>query len=104
MAALGLHLGWNSGQAVLVVLAYFIRGWKELQLATHAASLVSLTIFFLVPESPRWLISQGKLEDAKLVITSMATTNKKILRTDIMNSLVQPPRIHKEEIPRTFYV
>ena len=103
LAALGLHLGWNCGQAVLVVLAYFIRGWKELQLVTHAASLVCLTLFFLVPESPRWLVSQGKLEEAKLVIKTMATTNKKNLPNDILNSLVQPPSIDKEEMPRTLF-
>ena len=101
VAALGLHLGWNTGQAVLVVLAYFIREWRQLQLVTHAASLAALSLFFLVPESPRWLISQGRLEEAKQVIREMASANKKTLPCGALDSLVQPPIMQTGKIPRS---
>ena len=104
VAALGLHLGWNSGQAVLVILSYFIRGWKKLQLTSHAASLISLSVFFLVPEGPRWLISQGKMEEAGKVFRSMAKVNKKTLPSNSLDYVVVPPRIKKEVVPRTLII
>jgi hypothetical protein len=45
--------GWNAGCILMVALAYFIRDWSNLQLAFAIASLALVTIYFLVPESPR---------------------------------------------------
>eukprot|EP00092_Neocalanus_flemingeri_P004231 GFUD01004551.1.p1 GENE.GFUD01004551.1~~GFUD01004551.1.p1 ORF type:complete len:520 (+),score=94.91 GFUD01004551.1:217-1560(+) len=100
IAALGLHLGWNSGQIVLVTTAYLVRGWRELQLLTHAGCLLALSLHFLVPESPRWLICQGRLEEAKQVIMQMASTNRKTVPFDVLDSLVQPPIMQTGKIPK----
>ena len=46
----------------MVLLAYLIRDWSQLQLSFAISSLGLVSIYFLVPESPRWLLSQGHFE------------------------------------------
>ena len=41
-----------------------------------------LNIFFrLIPESPRWLMTQKRFEECKQVLTTIATTNKRNVST-----------------------
>ena len=53
-------LGWNFGCIIMVLLAYLIREWSYLQLSFAVASLGLSVIYFLVPESPRWLLEKGQ--------------------------------------------
>ena len=39
--------------------------------------------YFITPESPRWLVTQGRMEDAKEVLTKIAETNKSKVPDDI---------------------
>ena len=53
-AALALHLGWNLGQLVLVVLSSLTQDWRQLQLLSHLAGLpVILLLLITQPESAR---------------------------------------------------
>ncbi len=54
--------GWNLGCIVMVLLAYLIRDWSYLQISFAVLSLGLASIYFWVPESPRWLLSQGHFD------------------------------------------
>ena len=47
-----LNYGWNIGSLLMTLLAYNIRNWQNLQLSFASISLVLVSFFFLVPESP----------------------------------------------------
>ena len=47
------------GELILTLQAYFIRDWFTLQIVAHAPMLVLLGLYFLVPESTRWLLAKG---------------------------------------------
>nr|XP_046266417.1 solute carrier family 22 member 5-like isoform X4 [Scatophagus argus] len=52
------------------------RDWKSLLLGISLPGLVFLPCWWLIPESPRWLISQGRVEEAEAVIRKAAKINK----------------------------
>ncbi|WPC43704.1 MFS transporter [Clostridium sp. JS66] len=54
-------------------------GWKWIFLIGGAAGLIILPLFFTLKESPRWLISKGRLDEAERVIKEMeASTDVRV--------------------------
>ena len=71
-------------------LAYFIRDWRELQLVFSCMSLLMISFFFLLSESPRWLLASGRFDDAKETLQVIARKNGKVLDLkDFENTLAQ---------------
>ncbi|KAF0308273.1 Organic cation transporter protein [Amphibalanus amphitrite] len=63
------------GQMVLAGVAYKINVWWQLQLILSSPVLVFILSFWLVPESPRWLILRGRDDDALKVLATTARVN-----------------------------
>jgi Sugar (and other) transporter len=40
--------------------AYFVRDWENLQLTISIPSLLLISYYWFIPESPRWLISVNR--------------------------------------------
>lgn len=71
--ATGLHdLSYISGYFSLAVIAYFIREWRYLQLVTSVPWVFIAIYFWLLPESPRWLITVGRKKEAIILLTHIA--------------------------------
>jgi OCT family organic cation transporter-like MFS transporter 4/5 len=68
-------LGWNVGSLIMTLLAYLLRSWWKLQLAFAFFSLLLSSYYFLVPESPRWLLENGRSSEAKAVLLRIAQVN-----------------------------
>ncbi|XP_072122075.1 solute carrier family 22 member 2-like isoform X2 [Mobula birostris] len=66
---------YSTGMMILPAVAYFIPDWRNLQLATTIPNFLFLTYYWLIPESPRWLLSQNKNSQAMTVIHKMAKVN-----------------------------
>uniref|UniRef100_A0A3Q3WNA3 Major facilitator superfamily (MFS) profile domain-containing protein n=1 Tax=Mola mola TaxID=94237 RepID=A0A3Q3WNA3_MOLML len=73
---LGHNLGYGIGYALLPLFAYFIRGWRMLLVASAIPSLLIIPTWWVIPESPRWLLHKGRLEEAELIIRNAAKMNK----------------------------
>ena len=54
------------------IIAYFIRDWRDLQLVTSVPWVIVVLYFWLLPESPRWLITVGRKKDAIDILTHIA--------------------------------
>ena len=59
----------------MTCLAYWLRSWSSLQLSFALASLTLIIYFFLVPESPRWLLAQRRDDRAEAVFQKIAQVN-----------------------------
>ena len=68
-------MGFQVGEFTYAIAAYFIRDWIPLQLATCIPILAMVLLYFVVPESCRWLISQGRTEEAKKILKKRAKVN-----------------------------
>ena len=78
-----------AGWLLLGALAFFIRDWRHLVLMYSAPSLLSVALYWLLPESPRWLLSVGRIEEAELVVRQGAKFNGIILPEDFHLKPVQ---------------
>ncbi|CAG7696955.1 unnamed protein product [Allacma fusca] len=66
---------WVVGMASLPLAAWLSRTWFTLgMLASGSCALIFLTYPF-VPESPRWLLSMGRIEDAARIMEKIAEKN-----------------------------
>ncbi|KAJ6667938.1 hypothetical protein lerEdw1_016259 [Lerista edwardsae] len=104
-STLGVCIFFAIGYMLLPLFAYFIRDWRMLLLALtvpgvccvplwwfcsnstqgfhresedivlFALYIHGIMCFRLIPESPRWLISQGRFEEAEAIIRKAAKTN-----------------------------
>ncbi|CAB3226640.1 unnamed protein product [Arctia plantaginis] len=64
------------GEIVFAILAMTLQYWKWLILTIYAPMILFISYFFLLKESPRWQILQGKMEEAKSTLKIIAKTNK----------------------------
>ena len=55
--------------------AYYVREWRHLQLILSAPSVILFVTWFFCPESPRWLLRKGKVEEAEAILRQAAIAN-----------------------------
>ena len=60
-------IGFIFGELVLALEAYLIRDWVTLQLVAYLPMLILLGLYFILPESTRWLIARGETEHCRKV-------------------------------------
>nr|XP_009857789.2 organic cation transporter protein-like [Ciona intestinalis] len=84
-AMVGLQLGvWSGfGYMTLSILGYFFRHWRTLELSLGLLFLPFLFIAPFMPESPRLLFTQGKVDCAKEVCRKMAKRNGRTLNENV---------------------
>ncbi|XP_071035160.1 organic cation transporter protein [Parasteatoda tepidariorum] len=77
IVGIGVQLGWSVGFASLAGVAYLFRHWFWFQLAMAIPILPIALAFFVLPESPRWLLMQGKVEKLDRILRRAAKMNRK---------------------------
>ncbi|XP_037922443.1 organic cation transporter protein-like isoform X2 [Hermetia illucens] len=78
------QIPFNMGHLLLPLFAYFIRDWRYFQFAISIPSVILISYYWLVPESPRWLFTTGKIDEAAVILEKAAKQNK--LPTDHIRS------------------
>ncbi|XP_012939027.1 organic cation transporter protein [Aplysia californica] len=68
---------WSCGMFLLVFLFYFVRNWRTAQFILTTPGILYASYWWLIPESPRWLISKGRYSEAADVLRRMARMNGK---------------------------
>lgn len=77
MTSVLFHIPFNLGHLTLPLFAYFLRDWHSLQLAISLPSILLISYYWLVPESPRWLFAVGRVDESIEVLKKAAKHNRR---------------------------
>ncbi|CAH0546488.1 unnamed protein product [Brassicogethes aeneus] len=82
-----INIAYSLALVSLAIIVWALREWRILALAT---TLPFISLFFhwwLLPESPRWLLAQGRYEEAKKILLTMARVNGKKVPENFMSKI-----------------
>lgn len=75
--AIGQGVCYSMGNLGVAFVAWLLPGWRNIQLGVSAWVFLLFGFFFIIPESPRWLYAEGRLEECEEALRQVAITNKK---------------------------
>ncbi|XP_039093187.1 solute carrier family 22 member 14 isoform X2 [Hyaena hyaena] len=84
------HCFFSVGVLLLTGLAYSLPHWRLLFLLGGAPAFPLISYIWALPESPRWLLMKGRLEDAKRALCHAADVNKTTLPLSLLDKLQLP--------------
>ena len=64
-----------NGVQILNVIIYFFQDWTDLKIALACPIFLSVISFYFLPESPRWLLLHGRLDEARVVLEKALKVN-----------------------------
>jgi len=66
---------WAVGTIIIAGLGYLIREWRTLIIVSSSIGIAYFFTWWLMDESPRWLLQQGRLEESEAVLKKIARRN-----------------------------
>ncbi|XP_028249745.1 solute carrier family 22 member 5-like [Parambassis ranga] len=75
-SSLGLPIAYVFGMLLLPCTAYLVSSWRQLALIMAVPGLACFPLWRLIPESPRWLVSRGRMQEADHLLRSAALENR----------------------------
>ncbi|XP_055619494.1 organic cation transporter protein [Toxorhynchites rutilus septentrionalis] len=104
VANMSIALFFTAASCSLPWIAYYLANWKLFAIVTSAPLALAIFTPLLIPESARWLVSQGKVDKAIAILKKFERINKKTvepkLYQDFSDSCV---RLQKEEEANSTY-
>lgn len=79
VANMSIALFFTASSCALPWIAYYIANWKVFAIVTSAPLALAIFTPLLVPESARWLVSQGKVDKAIKILKKFEKINKKTI-------------------------
>ncbi|XP_014729144.1 PREDICTED: solute carrier family 22 member 13-like [Sturnus vulgaris] len=86
-AVLIAHTAFAIGQMTVAGLSYGIRNWRLLEIVGSAPMFSLFFFIWVLPESARWLVTKGRIEEAKKLLQKAAATNKRSLPPELLEQL-----------------
>uniref|UniRef100_A0A672TQW4 Solute carrier family 22 member 13 n=1 Tax=Strigops habroptila TaxID=2489341 RepID=A0A672TQW4_STRHB len=87
-AVLTSHCCFAIGQMILAGLSYGIHNWRLLQITGSAPVISAFHLLGRVlPESARWLVIKGRIEEAKKVLQKAASINKRTIPPELLEQV-----------------
>ncbi|XP_054651758.1 solute carrier family 22 member 3 [Dunckerocampus dactyliophorus] len=88
---------YSIGMVILPGLAYLVTSWRILQLVMSAPCFLFISYYWIVPESPRWLLAQKRTSEATRIMSDVAKRNGRSLPPNFQE--VVPLEMKKEVHP-----
>ncbi|XP_061167471.1 organic cation transporter protein-like isoform X1 [Saccostrea echinata] len=72
-----IHMFFATGIVVLSGFGYFFRNHQYVQIGTACTCIIYMFYWWIIPESARWLVTQGKYKEASDIVQNIGKVNKK---------------------------
>ncbi|XP_033747267.1 organic cation transporter protein-like [Pecten maximus] len=82
-----LECYWGVTVVMLAGVAYLLQSWRYIQLAITLPSLLALPYIWLIPESPRWLLTRHQFSETEKWIGKMTKYNKLEYPSQVMEDI-----------------
>ncbi|KAM6184100.1 solute carrier family 22 member 7 [Erethizon dorsatum] len=76
---------WSGGVTLLALVGYLIRDWRWLLLTVTLPSVLGIISIWWVPESARWLLTQGRVQEAQSYLLRCARLNGRPVGQDSLS-------------------
>lgn len=88
-AATIITIFYSLGEALLGVLAGQFQNWRVLLRVLYIPAAVHIFFLILLPESVRWLLSQGREDQATKILRRAARINGRVISDSSLQKLVE---------------
>ncbi|CAG5109184.1 Similar to CarT: Carcinine transporter (Drosophila melanogaster), partial [Cotesia congregata] len=86
-AGMVICMFFATAMCLLALLGYLLRNWFALSLATSVPFILLFSYWWIIPESPRWLLSKNRIDEAEVIVQQMARINKKTVPTNFLRKI-----------------
>ncbi|XP_054424869.1 solute carrier family 22 member 16 [Pteronotus mesoamericanus] len=110
-ASMHVHSFFAIGTMAVALTAYLVRTWWIYQLILSTVTIPFVVVCWMLPETPFWLLSEGRHEEAQVIVDKMAKWNRtstcklsELLSLDIYGpASKQPSKIEVHKFSDLFY-
>ncbi|KAI5643548.1 major facilitator superfamily domain-containing protein [Phthorimaea operculella] len=81
------YVGYAMGFSVLPLTAWTVSYWRYTLRIIYGSAFIYFALFFALDESPRWLLSKGRKDEAVVIIKKMAKISKVEIEERDLNDL-----------------
>ncbi len=74
---------------ILAGLAYVFNSWFDLAVVTSVPFVALWAYWWIIPESPRWLLSYGRIDEAEVIIQNIARWNRKEIPPNFVRKFIE---------------
>ncbi|XP_001604048.2 organic cation transporter protein [Nasonia vitripennis] len=98
VANMSIAMFFTFAACILPWIAYYIADWRLTCVATSVPLVLAVATPWLVPESARWLVSQGQIDKAMTILSKFERINKTKVPDQVYKDFKDTcARIQKEE-------
>ena len=83
VAGISFLIPYCLGKIVATFIVTYYPDWRHFELYIGVGSCIQIPLLWFIPESPRWLLSHHKIEQAKKLLSSIAKVNSENVDIDI---------------------
>ncbi|XP_075161063.1 organic cation transporter protein-like [Haematobia irritans] len=104
VANMSIAIFFTMAACILPWIAYYLANWKLLAIVTSAPLALAIFTPLLVPESARWLVSQGKVDKAISIMKKLEKSNGKYIPAETYQNFKEScMRMNQEESQNQSY-
>ncbi|XP_033741882.1 organic cation transporter protein-like [Pecten maximus] len=88
-AGIVIEYFFSLGLMFLAGISYFARHWYYINIICSAPAILFVFYWWLIPESPRWLISKQRYEEANTILQKAAKVNKVVIEKNLFEKEIE---------------
>ncbi|XP_058789832.1 organic cation transporter 1-like [Phymastichus coffea] len=86
-AGMVICIFFATAMSLLALLSYLLRHWYSLSLAISVPFVLLFSYYWIIPESPRWLLSKNRIDEAEVIVQTMARVNGKAVPPNFLRTM-----------------